>query len=193
MRPSHKKSFTNCLIAFACCLIALAGAYLIIQRINQASQQIRQTKENLANWDKKEAYFRELSIEREKISPNLIAINQGFLNPEQIVQFIKELEDLSRDSQISQEIKTIQKVEEPTPSLTLNLNLETTFKQTLRYLARLESLQYFNKLDKIQMISGATKIAANPENLNLENPEAVINIPLIKTTLEFTIFLIPKK
>lgn len=189
MHPSHKKCLTNCLLAFVCCLAAIVGIYLIIQQINQASQQIRQTKENLANWDKKEAYFRELSTEREKISSDLVAIDQGFLNSEQIVQFIKEIENLAQQSQIQQEIGGAQKIKEPIPSLTLNLSLEANFNQTLYYLAQLESLQYFNKLDKVQMINEATRLTAN-----IESPDEIsINNPLIKTTLEFTVFLTPKK
>jgi len=189
MHPSHKKCLTNCLFACACCLATLVGIYLIIQRINQASQQIRQTKENLANWDKKETYFRELSTEREKINSDLIAIDQGFLNSEQIIQFIKEMENLAQQSQIQQEIGGAQKIEEPIPNLTLNLSLEANFNQTLHYLAQLESLQYFSKLDKVQMINGTTKLAAN-----IESPDKIPSgNPIIKTTLELTVFLTPKK
>lgn len=182
MTSQHKKYVTLTLIALLICLMVIAANIVLFSKIHQIARQIQETKENLVHWQKKEVYSRQLAEEYEKITPDLELINQGFLQSNQVVDFIEKLEDLSRLHQIQQEIKQADKKEEE-GVLILNLTLEGNFLTTLRYLTLLENLDNYTKINKL-------KIDASQEAL-IYNEIMPTPRTFLKTALELIVFLTP--
>lgn len=182
MTRQQKKYVIYTIILLLFCFAVIAVNGVLLAKINQVTRQIQDTRENLAHWQKKEAYSRQLIEEYEKAAPDLVRIHQGFLSPDQIVSFIEKLENLSRDHQIKQKINSAEK-KEGVNVLLLSLSLEGDFLNTQRYLCLLENLDNYTKINKLE-IDAPAKIVF------LDEINSTPSLPL-KTDLELIIFLTP--
>lgn len=184
MISQSKKYLTYIMIFFVICLLIMAAAWLMVFKINQVASQIKEAKTNLAKWQKKHEYFRQLSEEYEKIGSDLEVANQGFLSADQIVSFIEELENLGRETQISQEIKNATIKEEDPASLVVSLLLEGDFSRVFYYLVLIENMAYYNEVNELQITRAEKRLAGLAS-------EPLTSSPVLKVSLELTVFLAP--
>lgn len=167
------------------CLLIVAAVWFLFHKLNQAAKQIQKTKTDLVIWQKKEAYFRQLSEEQERLHDDLSRINQGFLNPERLVSFIENLEDLAHQAQVSQEINSAVQQPDKPASLKVDLVLVGNFPALLHYLVLLENMNYYSKVTKVQIIqmqqapSWSSELGALP------------SLNTLKVNLELIVFLTP--
>lgn len=117
----------------------------LLKEIKETSSLVKTNQEKLLllkGADHK--YLEQLKKEYEEIKNDILLVNSSFLEINQVVDFIMELEDFASTSSNRLEIK---KVDYPA----FNFQLIGSFSNLMRYLGWLENSKYFINIKSIQI------------------------------------------
>ncbi|NQV01000.1 MAG: hypothetical protein HQ537_02695 [Parcubacteria group bacterium] len=138
-------------------IIGLAGFTLFIglvifplmNRIKIASQECLNNQDILAKLDQRVSLFKELKKNYQDNEDNVLSLNNAFLDSEETVGLITDLETIANQIGNFFEIKSVssslldkEKIEGDNPYLMFNIYLRGSFPELLNFMANLENIPY---------------------------------------------------
>ncbi len=146
MLTAQKKLFLSLSIGLAG-LAVFVGLiiYPLINRISIASKECFNNQEILSKLEQRISLLKELRKNYKDNQPDLLSLEKAFLDPEETVGFITNLETVAKKTNNSFEIKSVSSNpsdEKESSYLTLNIYLWGSFSKSLDFLANLENIPY---------------------------------------------------
>lgn len=136
--------------------ISLAGSFYLMGQINKISESVVEKRTMLSLYQNSQEQFAALKEDVPKVSSYLDTVENVFPSSENIIPFINTMEGLADKTGAQQSFK-FENIA-PTPVLGTELNavpfsviLSGNKSQFLSYLASLEKLPYFTKIESFSM------------------------------------------
>ena len=126
----------------------------LYEDIKGGSQEIISKKQELFFLESKIENIIQFRKKYQEIKPNLERINSLLIKGGEPVDFIRFLERISQDSQISVKIypSSVTKVEgDPWPSMNFRINTVGTLPNSLKFLEKLDSAPYLIKIQNLNI------------------------------------------
>lgn len=150
------------IIGYLAALAAL-GVFIIhpsIARIQTINQDIYQQEVYLEKLYLRGQLIKQVRAQLAEIGPFIEKMALGFVDPKESVKFIETLEKAARDFEILQKIdlRTEERIEKPIYEIMpTHLSLQGDFINLVRFLARLEEIDYYFNIDSISVTSTLAK------------------------------------
>ncbi|MEA3464126.1 MAG: hypothetical protein U9R14_03565 [Patescibacteria group bacterium] len=164
-----KKKISISLVVFILIIGCLVYFIIIptIGSIKAIGQNIENQRIDLEKKYIKGQNLRQLTKNLKKIEPQLVVLDQIFINQDYELEFIIAMEELANQNNVSQKINldTSRVIEgNGRQILPLNLFLQGNYTDIINYLTSLETLNYYININSLELSSsGYTKLSAAPE------------------------------
>lgn len=156
--PRHKIIIT---IAFAVVFTGIVGgviAWPSITTIKSLAEQINEQRIELEKLYQRGQILKQTLREYEEIKPTIPSLNKVYMTKGNELEFITTLEDSALSSGVSHDIKlTAPDPKKPTNQLQYQLQSTGDLPGFIRYLAALESLDFYVNINTIRLSSLTTQ------------------------------------
>jgi Tfp pilus assembly protein PilO len=157
-------------------------------RINSASADLTNKKQNLEDVQKKEQEAVAAEDEYQAIMPQLDEINSSLLDKGKVLDFIVTLEKIADKTGNHSEISVVSSAKaaskkKPDQTMEFQISLEGSFSDLVKFLSKVENMPYLNDVDSIQIkgyASGEDKNGTSQSDSNV-----------IATTINIKVYLKP--
>ncbi len=154
-----KKKFYVTLAVFAVIFAAIVFILFpyLIGKIQNSSQELAKSKEDLATLQKKEQSIASLEKKYQEIKPGIDKINQSFVSNDDMLNLIIALENLAKQTDNQYEIKQIADMSRgavasgDTKVINFQISLTGSFPNMLKFMAYLENVPYLSEVDILQI------------------------------------------
>lgn len=154
----------------------------LLTKIKQVSADFKEKNDSLASFeDKGTDYLARLSSEYSEIETKISEINNYFLDSEKAIDFILAIEKVASLSGNYQEIKGVGLPVEN--SLSFQISLWGSFPNLVKFLARLENMDYFIDVDSLQISRIGETGARGPEK-----KEIMVVVGDVKSVIDIKIY-----
>lgn len=160
---SDKKLYLILSAGFVCFLViaALIIPFLLV-RIKQTGVNLSEERKNLGILENKQDNFAGWEKEYREIKEETDKINKGFLDPNQLLGCIVELEEIAKKTGNKYDLKVVEqqqakkkkgeeKKEAAPDGVFFQISWWGDFQGLVRFLAHLENLSYFNEVLTMQI------------------------------------------
>lgn len=148
-----KKIYISAIIFFGLSLaLIIFVIYPLFLEIKKISQDFSDQRQKLLTFEKKAENLEKFKIIFPEISSGLEKMDNLFINPEVPVDFIRFLEKISQDFQLSLKIlpgPPLKIEKDPWPSLSFQLSLAGSFPNFSKFLEKLESSPYLIEIQNL--------------------------------------------
>ena len=138
-----------------------------VKAIEALKVEILNTKINIHESIEKEKNLNTLKNDLKKIEPKTDKLNRVFINKDQELEFITNMEKIAIDNDVNQDLSLNNFPEENNDfsAINLDINVQGDFNSLMNYLKDLETSQYYLNINHLSLQSnnsqGSTKIAPN--------------------------------
>ena len=152
------------LIIVALSLVS-AYAYLSVY-ISGLTDKTTEIKTDIESMRIKLAHIRKLNVSAEKTQDERKIVKSYFLNPDQVVDFVTNLESVAGNFGLQYTTNSIENVdfgtlpESKKELLKVSMSLLGNWSTVLRYLAYIETMPYAVHVDKLDINSNSTAVSA---------------------------------
>ncbi|MEK7098040.1 MAG: type 4a pilus biogenesis protein PilO, partial [Patescibacteria group bacterium] len=125
-----------------------------ISDIRKMESEIEAQRTDLEKKYVKGQSLKKLSENLKKIEPNLVVFDQIFINQSRALEFITTLEDIANRHGVTQKLNLMTEKGAGSNGYTktpLNFNIDGDFTDIMRYLADIESLNYYINVSSIEI------------------------------------------
>lgn len=160
----NKKFITTIILIILLNGVALAGWLYLFSNLRKENNFIREEREKIMISDKKLENSSSLKILMNEVIDEKQKIDSAFLNKDNIVDFIENLESIAGKTGASIKIGKINITSQERKGLSVQFNLTGDFNQLFHYLIFLENLPYLINIEKIDF----QKLAPNEWRADFE-------------------------
>lgn len=148
IKKIEKKNFI--FIIFYGILIFLI--FFSLKEIKQGKDEILSLKEKRFSLEEKEKFLVDFKSTYDKILPDLLKIENSFVSSEDLLSFVKFLENIALQSKVKLEIKSSSLKEEKEKSYFIfNLSVVSPFPNLFNFLTKLEKGPYLVELKNVTL------------------------------------------
>lgn len=121
----------------------------LVDKVKLSSVEFRKKSDLSASYKEKGGnYLEELRDKHTSLEPDILEVNESFVDSERAVDFILAVEQAAALTNNYQEIKEISSAEEG--ALSFRVSLWGSFPNLIKFLAQLENMDYFIDFDSLQ-------------------------------------------
>lgn len=158
-------------------LLLSFGIYPLLKDIQKQSEDFISQKEKMASIQREMKNFKEIESSYKANQDNLNKIDELFVDPDVLMDFISFLEKNAQVSQLKIEISPLAQKEEiePWPSLSFNISALGSFPDFLKFLEKLENSSYLIEIFNLnikRLVEGEIK----PETFSSGDINATFSI-----------------
>jgi len=188
---TRQKIYLNLVIFLVCfILIILCIFFPLIERIKRESVAFQEARGRLSVLREEAVYLVQLKKDYESVRDDFARFKKAFLSSDEIVDFIINLEEIARNTNLYQEIQIytpqkskLQKEEGfQENSLEFILKLEGEFKDLVNYMAYLENMDYYTETEEIQIKrvneKNLSSLKRNQKEHNLSSGDILTNLKI---------------
>lgn len=143
---------------FSILITVLIVNLIIIPKVNfikESGHSIVERRKFLEEQYERVKNLKQGKIDIERIQSNIGRLDEVFVNHEQDLEFIQTLEELANKNNVAQNISmsNAQKIKNEYEEIILEINLEGSFYNIMRYLIDLETLEHYVNIKSLNINS----------------------------------------
>ena len=156
----------------------------LVAKVKAVSDNFIEKNNSLASFEERGTdYLARLRGEYFDIESQISEINKYFLFPNKVIDFILAIEEIATLSSNYQEIKEVGSPEEE-DILSFQISLRGNFPNLIKFLARLENMEYFIDIHSLQI----TRITER-ERSGLEKEGIMVLVGDVKSTINIGVYV----
>ena len=124
----------------------------LVNKIKSSSREILKTKSAALSYkERSDKYLKDIKDEYTGVEPKILKINNAFVNPEKAIDFIVAIEKVAALTNNYQEIREVTSPKKEEGVLYFQISLWGSFPNLIKFLARLENMEYFIDAKSLQI------------------------------------------